>query len=74
MPVETPHQISYEEVCLITGKLFLESQNEIGRLTAMLLDLQKKYSQLEQDKLGLEAVILPLQKRISEYEKSHGTT
>jgi uncharacterized protein YlxW (UPF0749 family) len=43
--IPQPNQVSYDFVCQQTGKLFLESQNEISRLTSMLLELQDKYAQ-----------------------------
>lgn len=59
-----PNQISYEAVCTITGKLFLESRYEMERLTAMLLELQKKFSDVNQEKLKLEASLQEANQRL----------
>lgn len=63
--MDQPNQISYHNVCEITGKLFIESRYEMERLTAMLLELQKKYSQEQQERLKVESALTEAQHRIA---------
>lgn len=67
-----PNQISYQQVCLLTGRLFLESRAEIERLTTMLMELQKKYSDENQNNLKLEAALANANQQISVLEKING--
>lgn len=68
--MEQPNQITYESVCAIAGKLFLESRYEMERLTAMLLELQKKFSEINQEKLKCEASLKEAHQQIALLEKS----
>lgn len=63
--MEQPNQITYESVCTIAGKLFLESRYEMERLTAMLLELQKKFSEVNQEKLKLGASLEEANQRVT---------
>jgi hypothetical protein len=47
---DKPHQISYEDICKYTGKMFLESQYEIERIRAMLFELQTRLNIAESTK------------------------
>ena len=45
---DPPHQTSYEDVCKLIGRLYLESHVELERLRDMLCKQQTKLSHTEQ--------------------------
>lgn len=73
-PGQPPHEISYDDVCRQTGKLYIESQYEIHRLSAMLMALQEKYISIQAENTKLKEELEQVRNLNTIYENMKSKT
>lgn len=75
MPTDQPNQISYDFAAMQLGKTILESRHEINRLTDIIIKLQDKFTEENQNRLKAEAALAQANERITFFEKQlNGTS